>query len=108
MRSRQSLCSLSFLTFIQSFDISAVRRNYCFTVVSRGRCSDEISAKTTFQDCCCGVGKGWGDKELCQLCPDKETGGRFCHLPFVPRRNIICLCGFRKSEIQTSLLSYKN
>ena len=61
---------------------SAVRRNYCFTVVSRGRCSDEISAKTTFQDCCCGVGKGWGDKELCQLCPDKETGKRFYHLSF--------------------------
>ena len=51
-----------------------MRKNFCFTRVIGGRCSDEISAKTTLQDCCCGVGKGWGDRDLCQLCPETDTG----------------------------------
>ncbi|KAL3865813.1 hypothetical protein ACJMK2_043163, partial [Sinanodonta woodiana] len=67
----------------------AIRKKFCYTRIRNNVCSDEISAKTSFQDCCCGVGKGWGDSDLCQLCPELNTDAyaRLCTSPQPIERN---------------------
>ncbi|WAR00910.1 FBN1-like protein [Mya arenaria] len=61
----------------------AVRKNYCFQRVVNGKCTSGLPTKTSLSDCCCGVGKGWGSEDLCQLCPDRNTDAyeRLCLRP---------------------------
>ncbi|XP_071115970.1 fibrillin-2-like [Haliotis cracherodii] len=58
-----------------------VKQGYCYTSVINLNCQSRISEKTSFQDCCCMLGKGWGTGEqYCQPCPLKDTNSydRLC------------------------------
>lgn len=47
----------------------AILRKYCFRRISRSRCTDRMSRLLSLADCCCGVGRGWGDNAQCMHCP---------------------------------------
>ena len=34
---------------------------------------NQMSVQLSLSDCCCDMGKGWGDASSCQLCPIKGT-----------------------------------
>ncbi|KAL5004007.1 hypothetical protein ScPMuIL_017463 [Solemya velum] len=51
-----------------------VTQNFCFAEVVQNTCQQPIS-RVSLRDCCCTVGKGWGDREICQLCPQQNTDG---------------------------------
>ncbi|CAC5378602.1 FBN2_3 [Mytilus coruscus] len=51
----------------------AILRKYCFGRVSGSRCTDRMSRLLSLSDCCCGVGRGWGDSEQCMQCPPSGT-----------------------------------
>ena len=49
-------------------------RKYCFRRISGSRCSDRMSRLLSLADCCCGVGRGWGDNAQCMHCPRSGSG----------------------------------
>ena len=80
----------------QQCSISAVRLNSCFTTVNNGRCSASLPSRLSLTDCCCGIGKGWGEEEFCQTCPERNSGKKWLVCVFI-------YGGLLKSKLLTRL-----
>lgn len=52
--------------------VSDLRQQNCYLSSKEGICSSALSRVTKRDQCCCSVGKAWGDD--CEVCPHRGTG----------------------------------
>ncbi|XP_055956124.1 fibrillin-2 [Patella vulgata] len=49
---------------------TSIQQGFCYTNVVNLNCQNRIAERTSLKDCCCSIGKGWGQgEEFCQPCP---------------------------------------
>ena len=56
-----------------------VREEFCFNFFSRGTCSSPRAKSVTRSQCCCTMGKAWGN--ACEQCPAEDSGKPLTFLP---------------------------
>ncbi|ESO94529.1 hypothetical protein LOTGIDRAFT_232356 [Lottia gigantea] len=64
-------CPPGFETSPDRSRCTSIRRGFCYRSVVGSNCRNRIQEQTSLKDCCCTIGKGWGQGQVCQPCPLK-------------------------------------
>ncbi|XP_021344449.1 fibrillin-3-like, partial [Mizuhopecten yessoensis] len=67
------VCDPGYETNADRTQCAVFKRKTCFSRISAGTCADPMGILLSLRDCCCEMGKGWGNSSICQLCPEKNS-----------------------------------
>ncbi|XP_060068909.1 fibrillin-2-like [Ylistrum balloti] len=67
------VCDPGYETNADKTQCVVVKRKTCFSRISQGTCAEPMGILLSLRDCCCEMGKGWGNSSICQLCPEKNS-----------------------------------
>lgn len=67
-----AICKIRHYLNINTNMFADLRTSHCYAHYYRGRCSNQLLDVYLRSDCCCSLGRAWG--EPCQPCPAEATG----------------------------------